>query len=228
LDSITVNVSDGELTTSASFAVNVVPVNDLPVFENIPESLTIENSEGIVVDIFDYVEDVETPDTMLTMKFFPENDSLICQYDSTKRELRLLAENGYNGETELKIRAIDGDGDSTEVFVTVEVKLQVTGIEDLSGIPNNYELSQNYPNPFNPSTKIRYGLPSESKIRIVIYNILGQEVSILKNTTQSAGYHEVEWNASRLSSGMYIYRISAESTNGKSKYTQVKKMLMVK
>ena len=228
-DSVTVNVFDGLLTTSASFGVNVLPVNDIPVFVNLPDKLTIEHQEGITIEVFDFVEDIETADTSLTMKIFAENDSLHYTYKKEMGELKLFAENGYKGETEINIIAIDEEGDSTEVFVLVEVSPQITGIEDLTGIPNEYEVSQNYPNPFNPSTKIRYGLPNESKVYLVIYNILGQEVVVLKNTTQGAGYHEVEWDASSLSSGVYIYRLTAESANGdKQEFVKIKKMILLK
>ncbi len=81
LDSITVNVSDGELTTSASLAVNVLPVNDIPMFENLPEKLTIETQEGITIAVFELVEDAETADTSLTIKIFAENDSLQFTYN---------------------------------------------------------------------------------------------------------------------------------------------------
>ena len=220
---------DGLLTTSASFGVNVLPVNDIPVFVNLPDKLTIEHQEGITIEVFDFVEDIETADTSLTMKIFAENDSLHYTYKKEMGELKLFAENGYKGETEINIIAIDEEGDSTEVFVLVEVSPQITGIEDLTGIPNEYEVSQNYPNPFNPSTKIRYGLPNESKVYLVIYNILGQEVVVLKNTTQGAGYHEVEWDASSLSSGVYIYRLTAESANGdKQEFVKIKKMILLK
>ena len=85
-----------------------------------------------------------------------------------------------------------------------------SGIEDFAGItPTDFELSQNYPNPFNPSTTIRYALPVESKVSISIYNLLGQEITTLVNDIQSSGYHEVLFNASNLSSGVYLFRINA-------------------
>ncbi len=112
--------------------------------------------------------------------------------------------------------------------VKIDDGLSITSIQHDDKLITGFKLFQNYPNPFNPSTKIRYGLQNESNVHLVIYNILGQEVAVLKNATQSAGYHEVEWNASRLSNGMYIYRLTAESINGENKYSEVKKMLIVK
>ena len=75
--------------------------------------------------------------------------------------------------------------------------------------PLNFSLSQNYPNPFNPSTKIKYDLPKESMVQLIIYNILGEKVAELVNTFQKAGSYNVEWNANKFASGVYIYRIKA-------------------
>lgn len=76
-------------------------------------------------------------------------------------------------------------------------------------VPTEFSLSQNYPNPFNPSTTIRYGLPEKSRVSLTIYNTLGQVVAVLKEGEEEAGYHEVKFDATRLSSGVYICRLSA-------------------
>lgn len=95
-------------------------------------------------------------------------------------------------------------------------------------LPANYFLGQNYPNPFNPSTTIQYGLPTASKVSITVYNILGQPVAQLVNGEQQAGWHEVEWSA-HVASGLYFYRIDATSnTNTKQRFTQLKKMILLK
>lgn len=85
-----------------------------------------------------------------------------------------------------------------------------------------YKLDQNYPNPFNPSTKIDYTLKAEGLVTLKIYNILGQEVAALINTNQAAGNHSVSFDASRLASGIYMYKLDS---NG---FTQTKKMMLIK
>lgn len=94
-------------------------------------------------------------------------------------------------------------------------------------IPQKLELTQNYPNPFNPSTTIRFGLPEDGKIRLVIYNILGQTITTLISENKPAGYHEVFWDGKNnrgepVSSGIYLYRLET------GKGTISKKMLLIK
>lgn len=89
----------------------------------------------------------------------------------------------------------------------VSVISKVEGLK--SAIPTEYAISQNYPNPFNPSTIISYALPTDSRVKISIYNILGQLVRELVNTDMKAGYHQVNFNAAGLASGIYMYQIDA-------------------
>jgi len=98
-------------------------------------------------------------------------------------------------------------------------------------IPEKYSLSQNYPNPFNPVTKIKFNIASAKAqyiepVRIIIYDILGREVTTLVNEQLSPGKYEVTWDASDHSSGVYYYRIVAER-NG-DKYQKTLKMILVK
>jgi photosystem II stability/assembly factor-like uncharacterized protein len=97
-----------------------------------------------------------------------------------------------------------------------------------SQIPTKYELSQNYPNPFNPTTIIEYGLPSQSLVKIVVYNILGEVVKELANGQQSAGYHNVSFGANNISSGIYFYKIEAKASDGSKQFREIKKMMLLK
>jgi hypothetical protein len=105
----------------------------------------------------------------------------------------------------------------------------VSGIANSSlGVPAVYSLSQNYPNPFNPSTTIEYGLPSASKVRLTVFDVLGRNVATLYNGEQEAGYQRLRWNAP-VSSGVYFYSIDATSVqNPERRFVQVKKMLLIK
>jgi hypothetical protein len=88
--------------------------------------------------------------------------------------------------------------------------------------PLVYELLQNYPNPFNPSTKIEYSIPLQSQVEMKIYNLVGQEVATLVNEIQKAGVHNVKFDATRLASGVYFYRLVAGN------FVSVKKMVLLK
>ncbi|MCH7964384.1 MAG: T9SS type A sorting domain-containing protein [Bacteroidetes bacterium] len=116
------------------------------------------------------------------------------------------------------------------------IKNQITDVEDQGNlfIPDKYKLEQNYPNPFNPVTKIRYSLPQQSNVSLIVYNILGQEVITLVNEQQPAGNYEVSFDATSaaggLSSGIYLYKIQAgdPSAGSGQSFTDVKKMVLLR
>jgi hypothetical protein len=88
--------------------------------------------------------------------------------------------------------------------------------------PTAFALEQNYPNPFNPATTIRFALPVDSHVKLVVYNAAGQKVSTLIDADAPAGNHTVELNASKLTSGVYFYRLSAGN------FTETKKMILLR
>lgn len=89
-------------------------------------------------------------------------------------------------------------------------------------IADNFQLFQNYPNPFNPSTIISYSIPAAENVTIKVYDLLGKEIATLVNENQSAGIHKIKYNAANVSSGFYIYRITAGN------FTAAKKMMLLK
>jgi photosystem II stability/assembly factor-like uncharacterized protein len=111
-------------------------------------------------------------------------------------------------------------GDSGYIFKTTTGG--TTSINVRSSVISEYRLDQNYPNPFNPTTTIRYSLPKSTNVKLVIYDLLGREITTLVNEEQSAGWKEVEWNAKDVSSGIYFYKIQAGS------FVETKKMMILK
>lgn len=100
------------------------------------------------------------------------------------------------------------------------------GINDNNVQAENFRLEQNYPNPFNPNTKIEYSLNSPSSIMLTIYDVLGNEVSVLVNEKQQSGNYSVQWNASEFSTGIYYYRLTSIASGKTS--TVTKKMIYLK
>ncbi|NIW44733.1 MAG: T9SS type A sorting domain-containing protein [candidate division Zixibacteria bacterium] len=97
----------------------------------------------------------------------------------------------------------------------------MTGIQQTSSMPTVFFLHQNYPNPFNPTTTIRIDLPHAAKVKLEIFNILGQRVAILLNEHKPAGHHEVKFDGREFASGVYFYRIQT------TEFTAIKKMLLM-
>jgi hypothetical protein len=106
----------------------------------------------------------------------------------------------------------------------VITQAQIVGINNIgSEVPNRFSLSQNYPNPFNPATSIRFAIPQASIVTLKVYNVNGQEVATLvNNQTVTAGVKEVSFDASKLSSGVYFYTLSAGD------FRETKKMTLIK
>lgn len=94
--------------------------------------------------------------------------------------------------------------------------------ETTSGIPKSYSLSQNYPNPFNPRTTINYSIPQDRLVTLSIYDVLGNEVAQIENGKKVAGNYSYTFDASKLTSGIYLYRIRSGS------FVETKKMLLLK
>ncbi len=103
-----------------------------------------------------------------------------------------------------------------------KISFNITSVEGSATIPNEYKLSQNYPNPFNPSTAIDFALVKEGRYSLKIYNVLGQEVAVLINKEMNAGHHKITFDASKLATGMYIYRLTGTNVD------IAKKMLLMK
>ena len=99
----------------------------------------------------------------------------------------------------------------------------IVGIDDeRAGLTAEFALSQNYPNPFNPNTVIKYTLPNRSEVKLIIYNLRGEEVAFLLNGSMPAGHHQVSWDASNFASGIYFYRLRAGD------FVQTRKMVLLR
>ncbi len=138
-------------------------------------------------------------------------------------------ENYAIGDVKPGTYTITADGGSYSETVTV-VAGQITSVEGIVVTsndeelftPTNIELNQNYPNPFNPSTVISFSIPSSNHVKLAVYDMLGKEVALLQNSQMAAGTHDINFDASNLSSGVYLYRLTVGSEMLTRKLTLIK------
>lgn len=163
-----------------------------------------------------------------TLDIFPEGvEDPVASFDADVNDLGgsatillasgfLVPENNKDGEA-FGLLLVQADG-STVLLPTVSTSNE----ENISNLPQEFQLQQNYPNPFNPSTKIEYSLPQTAQVQIDVFNVTGQRVATLVNEQKSAGVHTATFDASNLASGVYLYQIQSGN------FREVRKMMLVK
>lgn len=223
-----VTADDGSgISVSDTFMVTITPVNDPPVISGLPDSLVFDADTSLTLNIWEYVEDVETSDTLLTYTFTASSDSLRHNFDNATGELTLSAAPGFSGEVLFNVEVRD---DSNAVAVdTIHITVNpVVGINPLSSeIPTDFSLKQNYPNPFNPNTTIAFQVAKTEKVTLTVYNLLGQRIRTLVDKHLEPGNYRAVWDGLndrgyQMGSGVYIYRMSAGD------FLQIKKMILLK
>jgi hypothetical protein len=123
------------------------------------------------------------------------------------------------GKYSYRLKQIDNNGN---------YKYSSAIVVEVTFAPSSYSLDQNYPNPFNPSTRIKYSIPFESNVKVIVFNALGEVVKELTNEMKGAGTYEVSFNSLGISSGVYFYSLIANSTDGKQNFRETKKMIVMK
>ena len=161
-------------------------------------------------------------------------DYATVKYNSAGDTVWVKRYNGLaNGEDQVLGMTIDnsgsiyvtggsfGSGTNTD-YATIKYS-QVIGIQPISTeIPNKFSLSQNYPNPFNPTTKIKFSIPKESFAKIIVFDVLGREISTIVNEELKPGTYEVDFDGTNLPSGVYYYKLMTGD------YSETKKMILLK
>lgn len=129
-----------------------------------------------------------------------------------------------------RVRGVNEAGGGMWTDYTFFVTEMPTSNEVDEDLPGTFNLSQNYPNPFNPSTTIRYSVPQSAEIEVSVFDMAGREVAQVLNKRQSAGEHSVQFDASNLSSGVYIYRLKAVALDGSAGvlFSKTRKMTLIK
>ena len=157
-----------------------------------------------------------------------ESFSQIVSTTQTNTSVGFEMTEGLGDDTEYWWRVIATDSDDlSTVSGTFKFTVGVVSVDDLAALPDEFTMEQNYPNPFNPSTTIRYGIPEDASVTLLIYDLRGNLVKTIKSDYQSAGWYEAIWNGlsdsgQAVATGMYIARFQAGS------YSKTLKMLYLK
>lgn len=224
-------------TFADTVLISILPVNDEPnEFEIIlPEFnswLTFEKKNSIEVNfVWQKPQDVDFDDFIYTLEISSDSNFVAKETYTIENDTSLTVNFSSQNLGWKYWRVFANDGEFVKVcknnFGLINLILALSGTENLSSIPQIFELEQNYPNPFNGSTQISYQLPEASLVKVRIYNALGQEIRTLVNQTQEAGFYKFNWDAkdekgSDVGSGIYFYRLEAKD------FVKTRKMIFLK
>ncbi len=205
----------------------LIDITDNYLFDQTNKDWTGKGNGFSVIDLnSDGYEDLFFANTHCYLQEGTEYCSDFAIFDGMKFHFSLNREDRKEEQIPIDL---DGDGSYEIVdlnenaigYIKVDFEAATNTEEEFSS-PTSIYLAQNYPNPFNPNTQISYALPEASQVTLEVFNSLGQKVATLVDAQQSAGYHTASFDASQLSSGLYLYKLS---TSG---FSQTKKMLLVK
>ncbi len=195
--------------------------NEPPFTVQIPDTLTFFSGDTLKLTVDESLfADAEDIFSNLTVSFSMDTAVVIPVFNP-ETNLLTVTTTDFVGFATLSVRVEDLDGGVLEFEIVLDIQMGVSN-KEFETAPTYFELNQNYPNPFNPSTNISYQIPQSGHILLEIYSMNGQKVATLVDGVQAAGSHTVRFDASGLSSGIYLYRISSNTFNA------TKKMLLIK
>ena len=218
-DSILINNISGANRLSIALLMNHTSINNVTLNLRAPNGTNVNFLSGIntanndIITVFDDLADSLTSAFLvpLSMRVRPTSP------------LSALPQNNQNGYWRLSVTDNTTSNDSGRVYIWGIKFISTVKVQNNnSNIPNKFALYQNYPNPFNPMTKFKFQMPKTSLVKLIIYDVLGSEITTLVNEELNPGTYEVEWDASGLSSGVYFYTLRA------GEFTESKKMLLIK
>ncbi len=192
------------LGDSATISVDLInnsadPV-DITGYYNVNKDYAVENPVPFTLPAFGT--------SPLFIKFVPSEDGYFKDY------LHIRSDTGTRRIAQVMILA----GTTDTIFSNM--------IDDV--LLSDYVLEQNYPNPFNPGTTIRYSIPTQSNVRLRVYNFIGEKIADLINANQNAGSYDINWDAGNITSGIYLYSLEVIPADGSKIFRSVRKMILLK
>jgi len=193
----------------------LVPGSKNNLFELSLTNNTKSNFQSVIVTVQEEPDWAEFSNNEMSFKNIKTSEKQTAQFYFN------ISDNAPIGEeASIKFRIADNTNRSWNKTYNVKVTP-----------PKVFEVYQNYPNPFNPSTTIKYSIPQDAFVTIKVFNVLGEEVTVLVNKEMKTGIHEAVFDASsvsrRISSGFYFYIVEAKGMDG-TKYFDTKKMILLK
>ncbi len=217
----------GGLLATDTFLVTITPVNDAPGAFNLlapADKDTVDTLSMPIQFVWSQAENVDQDTIWYDLKIFNASiDTSITDLTDTTFTFHGESILKYNDSYQWTVTARDHyeyTPADTFLFYTPEA----TSIHYYGrAIPKRFALEQNYPNPFNPTTTIKYALPKAGKVKLEVFNLLGQKVAALVNSFKQAGYHQITFDGSNLASGVYVYRLSTDAG-----FMQTRKMILMR
>lgn len=212
-DTLQLIVTDGFAADTADQMIEVIAVNDPPIFIELPDTIRFHNDLSAEFNIWNCVHDEESPAAKLSYTFTPDKDSLSVDYNSSTGTVTLTAPN-FVGMVKLLVKASDDSNATAKGMIVVAVEYPTSVNWTAKELPQEFKLDQNYPNPFNMETTIEYQLPHSCYVELTIFNLLGQQVKALIAQPRNAGYFKVAWNGTdnsgnNVNSGIYVVTLHA-------------------
>lgn len=212
---VTLAVEPNSFLNPVFLFLNLVPSSN---FNHPSQSNQITVSSTIEINTSGYSFQLPSNLELYFSEYYSSPSFGIYKFDETNNTWNILTTSLLLSENKALTSIIDGG----TYAVLYDAPTNIEDQKNPNIVPNKFVLNQNYPNPFNPVTKISYGLPSSAMVDLRVYNILGELITTLVNEEKPAGVYEIDFKASNLPSGVYLYRMQADS------FVETKKMILLK